>query len=488
MRWAERWARLDGEHDALVARIAGRTGSISAVFDRICDVLLRLGYLAQTDADGGRATLEVTDEGRWLRRIYAENDLLLAECLRRGVFDELDAPGLAAAVSALVYRSRRDDAGEPRIPGGPASRLGVALDATVRAWSELDDLESEHKVETTQPLDTGLVEAVHRWAARAQPGRGAEGQRAVRRRLRAVVQAGHRRARPDLPGGAAGSGPPDRTQGRRRPAPRCGGVLVGLGLYRAEVSSTLYRHGAVHTPADPFAEALLVEDGVVAWVGADDTADGFASRADEIIDLDGALVAPGFVDAHVHVLETGLALESIDLSPAGGVHSLADALAAVHRAAEQRPASAEDSPLLGFGWDEQRWPEGRPPTRQELDAAAGGAPVYLARVDVHSAVVSSAADREFRPRPPSGLELRRAGRARRPPRRARGRPHGRPGAPDPPLPPRVAARGRARCRLRARALRALHRHSCGSGRAARPHRRRRRAACPTSWATAASSA
>ena len=81
------------------------------------------------------------------------------------MFDELDAPGLAAAVSTLVYRSRRDDQGEPRIPGGPHSRLGVALDATVRAWSELDDLETAHKVETIQPLDTGLVEAVHRWAA-----------------------------------------------------------------------------------------------------------------------------------------------------------------------------------------------------------------------------------------------------------------------------------------------------------------------------------
>lgn len=164
-RWAERWARLAAEHDALVARIAGRTGSIAAVFDRICDVLQRLGYLAQTSDDAGRGTLQVTDDGRWLRRIYAENDLLLAECLRRGVFDELDAPGLAAAVSTLVYRSRRDDQGEPRIPGGPNSRLGVALDATVRAWSELDDLETAHKVETIQPLDAGLVEAVHRWAA-----------------------------------------------------------------------------------------------------------------------------------------------------------------------------------------------------------------------------------------------------------------------------------------------------------------------------------
>jgi predicted amidohydrolase YtcJ len=157
------------------------------------------------------------------------------------------------------------------------------------------------------------------------------------------------------------------------------------------VSSTLYRHGAVHTSADPFAEALLVEDGTVVWVGADDTADGMVSRADEVIELDGALVAPGFVDAHVHVLETGLALESIDLSPGGGVHSLADALAAVHRAAATLVPGAT---VLGFGWDELRWPEGRPPTREELDAAAGGAPVYLARVDVHSAVVSSTLSRD----------------------------------------------------------------------------------------------
>ncbi|MBO3085593.1 amidohydrolase [Cellulomonas fengjieae] len=153
------------------------------------------------------------------------------------------------------------------------------------------------------------------------------------------------------------------------------------------MTSTLYRHGVVHTSADPFAEALLVDDGTVAWVGADDTADGLVARADEVVDLDGALVTPGFVDAHVHVLETGLALESIDLSPAGGVRSLADALDAVHRTATALPAG---EPVLGYGWDELRWPEGRPPTREELDAAGGGAPVYLARVDVHSAVVSSA--------------------------------------------------------------------------------------------------
>lgn len=164
-RWAERWHRLEGEHRALVRRIEGRTGSIATVFDRICDVLVTLGYL---DAAEGRGTT-VTDDGQWLRRLYAENDLLLAECLRRGAWDELDAPGLAAAVSAVVYSARRDDRDRsPAVPGGPGSRLGVALDATTRIWSELDDLESEHRLESTQPLDLGIVQAVHRWAA----GRG----------------------------------------------------------------------------------------------------------------------------------------------------------------------------------------------------------------------------------------------------------------------------------------------------------------------------
>ncbi|MFS0704597.1 DEAD/DEAH box helicase [Cellulomonas sp. 179-A 9B4 NHS] len=168
-RWADRWHRLKSEHDALVTRIAGRTGSIAAVFDRICDVLVTLGYLERSDTGAatptGGTALAVTDAGQWLRRIYAENDLLLAECLRRGVWEELDAPQLAAAVSALVYRSRRDEEVEPRVPGGPESRLGRALEAAVRAWSELEDLEHGHRLETIQPLDTGLVEPIHRWAA-----------------------------------------------------------------------------------------------------------------------------------------------------------------------------------------------------------------------------------------------------------------------------------------------------------------------------------
>ena len=147
--------------------------------------------------------------------------------------------------------------------------------------------------------------------------------------------------------------------------------------------SVLYRGGAVYSPADPFATAMLVSGDTVAWVGSDDAAAGHAPHADEVVELDGALVTPAFVDAHAHVTETGLALTGVDLGPAT---SLADALARVEAAGRR----GGGRPVLGHGWDERGWPERRPPTRAELDRASYGGAVYLARVDVHSAVVSSA--------------------------------------------------------------------------------------------------
>ncbi len=144
--------------------------------------------------------------------------------------------------------------------------------------------------------------------------------------------------------------------------------------------SVLYRGGSVYSPADPFATAMLVDGGTVAWVGSDTAAAGHA--ADEVVELDGALVTPAFVDAHAHLTETGLALTGVDLATAT---SLAQALQRVEDAGRR----SGGRPVLGHGWDERRWPEGRPPTRTELDRASYGGAVYLSRVDVHSAVVSS---------------------------------------------------------------------------------------------------
>ncbi|MEU9988084.1 amidohydrolase [Streptomyces sp. NPDC048045] len=152
----------------------------------------------------------------------------------------------------------------------------------------------------------------------------------------------------------------------------------------ADPQTVLLRRGEVHSPADPFATAMVVERGQVAWVGSEGAADAFADGVDEVVDLDGALVTPAFTDAHVHTTATGLALTGLDLSDAP---SLEAALALVRDFAAARP---DDRVLLGHGWDAARWPGGRPPARAELDAATGGRPLYLSRIDVHSAVVTTA--------------------------------------------------------------------------------------------------
>jgi predicted amidohydrolase YtcJ len=152
----------------------------------------------------------------------------------------------------------------------------------------------------------------------------------------------------------------------------------------APSDTVLLRGGEVHSPADPFATAMVVERGQVAWVGSEGAADAFTDGVDEVVDLEGALVTPAFTDAHGHTTATGLALTGLDLSDAP---SLDAALALVRDFAAARPA---DRVLLGHGWDAARWPGGRPPTRAELDRATGGRPLYLSRIDVHSAVATSA--------------------------------------------------------------------------------------------------
>src|SRR4051794_9929677 len=128
---------------------------------------------------------------------------------------------------------------------------------------------------------------------------------------------------------------------------------------------TLYRGGAVYSPDDPFATALMVDGDTVAWTGSDEAATAQAASADAVVDLEGALVTPAFVDAHVHVTETGLALGGVDVRSA---RSVGDVLAAVEQAA---PAN-RGRPVLAHGWDERNPAEGRPPPPPGLDPAPFG--------------------------------------------------------------------------------------------------------------------
>ncbi|MDF0513228.1 DEAD/DEAH box helicase [Agromyces sp. H3Y2-19a] len=157
-RWAERWWRLKQEHDDLSRQIRSRTGQVAKRFDRVSEVLTALGYL-EVDGDG---RLVSTSAGRVLKRIYGERDLLVAECLRLGLWDGLDVAGIAAMAASLVYEPRRDDRGvEYRLP-----RRGFreAFDKTLDVWSALDDLERDHRLPSSEQPSPALASAMHGWA------------------------------------------------------------------------------------------------------------------------------------------------------------------------------------------------------------------------------------------------------------------------------------------------------------------------------------
>ncbi|MGO2683039.1 DEAD/DEAH box helicase [Microbacterium sp.] len=157
-RWAERYWKLKRHTDRIRKQIANRTGTVARVFDRVVEVLATLDYVTGT---GDETAL--TDAGRTMRRIYGERDLLVAESLRQGLWQGLDAPSLAAMACCLVYEPRRDEAnaGERGMPRGA---FRAAYEKTTTLWAELDDLEQAHDLPGSEPPAAGLAGAMHAWA------------------------------------------------------------------------------------------------------------------------------------------------------------------------------------------------------------------------------------------------------------------------------------------------------------------------------------
>jgi len=120
-------------------------------FGRLCDVLVRLGYL---DAGGER----LTDAGRLLRRVYTELDLVVAQALRDGVFEGLSGPDLAVALSGVLYEARRDDSARP------PRWLEAPLRGLRRVMVGVRSAERECGVTPGRGLDAGFAQAAYAWA------------------------------------------------------------------------------------------------------------------------------------------------------------------------------------------------------------------------------------------------------------------------------------------------------------------------------------
>jgi len=154
---------------------------------------------------------------------------------------------------------------------------------------------------------------------------------------------------------------------------------------------TVFTNGIIYTGLGDAAGVPQTVTGVV--VGADGriiatippmSAD-WSEEEVNVIDLGGAFMFPGFTDAHVHLSGVGERELTLNLE---GTAAVAELVARVKSELEGKP---ESSVLVGRGWIETGWPEGRMPMASDLDPVTGAHKVILGRSDGHALVANSAA-------------------------------------------------------------------------------------------------
>jgi ATP-dependent RNA helicase HelY len=155
-RWASRYDDLEHSTRALQRDVDRTTGSLARELRRIVSVLTELGYL-----DGASGSPRPTADGLRLAGLYADTDLLLAECVRSGVLDDLDAADLAAVISVFTHETRTRDVPPVWFPSPTVeARVGRAE----QVWEQLAGRERSAGLEPTRAPDPGLAAQVWQWA------------------------------------------------------------------------------------------------------------------------------------------------------------------------------------------------------------------------------------------------------------------------------------------------------------------------------------
>ena len=168
-------------------------------------------------------------------------------------------------------------------------------------------------------------------------------------------------------------------------------------------------NGRVHTvdSDDRIAEAVAVQGDRILWVGRTDEVEDLSQSQTDVIDLQGRSLVPGFTENHIHVLETSVDVEWLDLTP-NAVSSIDQIVATVEGAAKRTEPGQW---ILGWGFNENRLREGRFPTRKDLDPVTPENPVALRQVESMSWTANTAGLRRMgieddTPNPPGGAMLR----------------------------------------------------------------------------------
>ncbi|MGV3113744.1 DEAD/DEAH box helicase [Corynebacterium freneyi] len=170
-RDADALRRAQNTVATLERRVAAASDTLARTFDRVLDLLGELDYVewpgGDEGEDGERGEPFVSEEGERLARIHNGSDLLAAQCLRRGIWDDLDPAELAGAVSTLVFENRKATQGSDEVPTEP---LAAAISDTFRIWQELASDEQRHRLPMTRMPDLAFATAIHQWTAGAPLG------------------------------------------------------------------------------------------------------------------------------------------------------------------------------------------------------------------------------------------------------------------------------------------------------------------------------
>ena len=137
------------------------------------------------------------------------------------------------------------------------------------------------------------------------------------------------------------------------------------------------------------AEAVLIEDGVIRRVGELEGLKGLAPGA-EMEDLGGLTVLPGFIDGHSHISAVAHQLLMADLNPppVGNCSSVADVVEKLKEFLDKKEL-APGQWLMGMGYDNSVFPDGKHPTKEDLDEVSREVPVMALHVSGHLCVVNS---------------------------------------------------------------------------------------------------
>ncbi|EJN58642.1 amidohydrolase [Halogranum rubrum] len=161
----------------------------------------------------------------------------------------------------------------------------------------------------------------------------------------------------------------------------------------------LLTNAEVHTldDSDETHEAVAVRDGRIVRVGPEYEVRFLEGVGTEVVDLDGRVLLPGFIDAHTHLTATGRYLVHADLSKADSPDDALDRLRAradeTNSTGDETGNATEEAGawVLGFGYDESMWDESRYLTREDLDSVSDSRPVVAFREDMHVASLNGVA-------------------------------------------------------------------------------------------------